>query len=358
MKLNIFALVVGTAIAGISIGSATASAENFVVEGSNNGVNKALNTNNNFSKIDGNPRMSIWDYSANDPDQQFDRIQGNRGGKLLQHRSTGKCMNLYYLSNGGAITTWPCDKNDPSQNFDITDVGGGYLQIRRTGTNFCVDSPNRNNGVQVLAWPCVNNSNQRFKNSVATIPNPPQPPSNNGGAYYRNFEGFINFAVGKNNITRLDKNAPVLTGQCVTLIARYIQEVYLTGSDRTKERSFSNGRATANTVASNFPNFFSPTTTQGVPNRGAIVSFPDMGYVKDSVKDGCPNNLCGHTAIVMKSEQLPNGQRRFWIMDSNGDGKAPNTQVKEYYWDWIDISTGFSTSGKYYGKNIYWTNPK
>lgn len=350
-KINIFGLVVGTAIVGISIGNATASAENFVVEGSNNGVNKALNTNNNFSKIDGNPRMSIWDYNPNDADQQFDRIQGSLGGTLLKHRSTGKCLNAYYVSNGGVVTTWPCDTRDPAQNFNITDAGGGSLQIRRTGTNFCVDSPTRDNGGKIHLWQCVNNSNQRFKNSV-TI------PSNNGGVYYRNFEGFINFAVGKNNITRLDKNLPVLTGQCVTLIARYIQEVYLTGSDRTQERSFSNGRDTAKTVASSFPNFFSPTTTQGVPVRGAIVSFPDMGYVKDSIKDGCPNNLCGHTAIVMKSEQLPNGQRRFWIMDSNGDGKAPNTQVKEYYWDWIDISTGFSTSGKYYGKNIYWTNPK
>jgi hypothetical protein len=176
-KINIFGLVVGTAIVNISIGNATASAENFVVEGSNNGVNKALNTNNNFSKIDGYPRMSIWDSNPNDADQQFDRIQGNRGGTLLQHRSTGNCMNLYYLSNGGPITTWPCDKNDPSQNFDITDVGGSYLRIRRTGTNLCVDSQNRNNGVQVHAWQCVNNSNQRFKNSVTT-PSQPTPPVN------------------------------------------------------------------------------------------------------------------------------------------------------------------------------------
>ena len=66
MKLNIFALV---AIAGVSIGSVTASAENFVVEGSNNGVNKALNTNNKFSKIDRTPRMPLWDFSANDADQ-------------------------------------------------------------------------------------------------------------------------------------------------------------------------------------------------------------------------------------------------------------------------------------------------
>ena len=329
--------------------SSPVSAETFSIDGSN----KALNTNNNFSKIDGNPRLSIWDSNPNDADQQFDRIAGTRGGTLLKQRSTGKCINVHYLYNGGLVNVWTCNPADPDQNLNITSVGGGYSQIQRTGTNLCIDSPTRDNGGKTHVWQCVNNTNQRFRNSGTTIPNPPQPPSNNGGLYYRNFEGFINFAVGQVGIARLDTSN--YKGQCVTLIARYIQEVYLTGSDRTKSITLNNGFGTANAVASQFSQFFSPVTNQGLPKRGAVVSFPDIGYVKDSIKDGCPNNYCGHTAIVMESKQLPNGQRQIRIMDSNGNGLAPNTSVKEYYSSWINIPNGTANG---YGNNIYWTNPK
>ena len=66
-KFNIFGLVVGTAIVGVSIGSSAVSAETFVLNG-----NKALNTNPSFRLIDGSPRMSTWEHSLSDPDQNFD----------------------------------------------------------------------------------------------------------------------------------------------------------------------------------------------------------------------------------------------------------------------------------------------
>ena len=176
-----------TAAGSLLIISSSASAENFVLDG-----NKALNTNNNFSKIDGNPRLSIWDFSPNDNDQQFDRIGGSRGGTLLKHRSTGKCLNAHYLSNGGLVNTWACNAADPDQNFTITDLGGGYSQIKRTGTNLCVDSPTRDNGGKVHLWECVNNSNQRFKNTGTTVIVPPpaigQP--NFSSALYRSSNPF------------------------------------------------------------------------------------------------------------------------------------------------------------------------
>ena len=325
-----------SAACSLLIISSSASAENFVLDG-----NKALNTNNNFSKIDNNPRMSIWNFTPNDNDQQFDRMGGSRGGTLLKHRSTGKCLNAHYLSNGGLVNTWACNASDPDQNFTITSLGNGYSQIKRTGTNLCVDSSSRDNGGKVHNWECVNNSNQRFKNAGTTIPQPPQPPTNNGGAYYRNFERFINFAVGQVGIARLDTSN--YKGQCVTLIARYIQEVYLTGSDRTKSVTLGNGKDTASGVASTFSAYFSPTTSQGLPVRGAVVSFPGIG------------GIYGHTAIVMESKQLPNGQRQIRIMDSNGDSKDAASKVTEYYTRWINIPNGTANG---YGNNIYWTNPK
>ncbi|MTJ15844.1 MULTISPECIES: RICIN domain-containing protein [unclassified Dolichospermum] len=172
-KFNLIALLAGTTIVTTFIGGAAALAENFVVDGSN----KALNTNNNFRRVDGNPVMSLWDFNSNDRDQQFDRIPGNRGGTLLRHGSTGKCVNSHYLTNGGVLNTWSCDANDPDQNFNIISLGNGLSQIQRTGTNLCVDSPTRDNGGKIHVWQCDrNNPNQRFRNGAAT---PPPPPADN-----------------------------------------------------------------------------------------------------------------------------------------------------------------------------------
>jgi hypothetical protein len=313
--------------------ASSSNAENFVVDG-----NKALNTNNSFVKLDGQPRMAIWDFNPNDNDQQFDRIQGGRGGTLLKHRSTGKCLNVHYLSNGGLVNTWPCNAGDPDQNFNITALGGGYSQIQRTGTNLCLDSPTRDQGGKVHVWQCVNNANQRWKNSSVIV----NPPPVTGGPYYRNFEGFIHFAIGQMSIARLDPQTWDSRGQCVTLIARYIQEVYSTGADRTRSIAFGNGKDTANVVASAFSQYFLPATSSGLPNRGAVVSFPQLG------------GGYGHTAIVMQSRTLSNGQRQMTIMDSNKNGLAPNTQVQEYFY-WINIPDGRANG---YGNNIYWTNTR
>ena len=162
----------------VASSNASASAENFIVDGSK----KALNTNNNFRKVDGNPVMSIWDFSSTDRDQQFERLQGNRGGTLLRHVSTGKCLNIHYLKNEGVVNTWPCNANDPDQNLNINSLGNGFVQIQRTGTNLCVDSPNRDQGGKVHVYTCDrNNSNQRFSGSIVSQPpQPPKPPSNSG----------------------------------------------------------------------------------------------------------------------------------------------------------------------------------
>ncbi len=161
--MNKFNVLVLFTIVSTFIGGAAALAENFVVDGSN----KALNTNNNFRKVDGNPVMSLWDFNSTDRDQQFDRISGNRGGTLLRHGSTGKCLNSHYLTNGGQVNTWPCDANDPDQNFTINSLGNGLSQLQRTGTNLCVDSSTRDNGGIVHVWQCDrNNPNQRFRNGI------------------------------------------------------------------------------------------------------------------------------------------------------------------------------------------------
>ncbi|MBD1902053.1 ricin-type beta-trefoil lectin domain protein [Trichocoleus sp. DQ-A3] len=135
--------------------------------------NVALNTNTNFRRINGQPRMAIWERNPNDndPDQQFDIFQGNKGGSLLKHGSTGMCLNAYNPANGSEINVWNCNADDPDQNWDLIDVGDGRKLIKRTGTPLCVDTPTRDNGGKVHLWTCdSNNPNQRWRSSAATSP--------------------------------------------------------------------------------------------------------------------------------------------------------------------------------------------
>jgi hypothetical protein len=107
-----------------------------------------------------------------------------------------------------------------------------------------------------------------------------------------------------------------------------------------------NGKDTANVVANLFSQYFQPATNQGLPKRGAVISFPTIGVVNGVTY--------GHTAIVMESRTL-NGQGQVRIMDSNGDNLNENSIVREYYTRWINIPDGRANG---YGNNIYWTNPR
>ncbi len=291
------------------------AAETFSVNG-----NKALNTNYGFRRFDGEPRMSIFQRNDNDPDQQFDRLNGNLGGTLLKHRTTGKCLNAHYLSNGAEINVWGCNGSDPDQNWDMLHQGNGVNLIQRRGTNLCVDSPTRNDVGKVHLWTCdANNANQRFQSSQ--------------GGETQKAEEFFRWANGQYSITRLDRSD--LNGQCATLIMRYMQEVFLNRS--TANRAYGHGKDVASGVATQHSNFFEPVTTQGLPKRGAVISFKSTGAYMQ----------WGHVGIVMESRYV-GAQRQIKLMDSNGDGNAPNTKVRVS--DWIDINSVGGTLG--------WTNPR
>lgn len=147
-----------------------AKAESFVVDG-----NQALNTNNSFRQVNGQPRMATWQYNPNDPDQQFDRLPGSLGGILLRNRTTGKCLNAYTVDNGSEVNVYPCIPNAIYQNFNLLPQGNGYFLIQRTGTNKCVDTSDRKNGGITHMWDCMpSNSNQLWRSStqIAVAPAP------------------------------------------------------------------------------------------------------------------------------------------------------------------------------------------
>lgn len=139
-----------------------------------------LNTNNNFARIDGQPKMSTWQTNPNDNDQQFDQVRGNRGGMMLKHRSTGKCVNAY-RGNGSEFNVWPCNANDGDQNWNIINLGGGKVQLQKVGTNLCIDMPERRNYGRVHMIVCDrNNGNQQWVSSSQTTQPPVvQPPVQN-----------------------------------------------------------------------------------------------------------------------------------------------------------------------------------
>ncbi|MEM9946744.1 MAG: RICIN domain-containing protein [Cyanobacteria bacterium P01_D01_bin.36] len=128
----------------------------------------ALNTNNRFRRIYGQPRMSLWRHNINDRDQQFTRLRNPDGSYRLQHRSTGKCLNAHHKWNGGEVNVWPCNPHDADQKFDFVNVGSGASLIRRRGTNLCVDAPTFTNYGRIHLWQCMSgNPHQRwFSNNI------------------------------------------------------------------------------------------------------------------------------------------------------------------------------------------------
>ncbi|MCC2694865.1 RICIN domain-containing protein [Nodularia sp. LEGE 04288] len=151
----------------------------------------ALNTNNNFRRIDGQPRMSIYRRNDNDPDQQFDiLLPAVNGGIRLKHRSTGKCLNGHRTANGSEINVWNCDENDIDQRWKVIPIANGYNLIQRMGTNKCVDTPTRDNSGIVHLWDCdSNNPNQRWRSSAGQVSTPPSNgqvnlPFRNGQTWY------------------------------------------------------------------------------------------------------------------------------------------------------------------------------
>ncbi|HEY9880534.1 MAG TPA: peptidoglycan DD-metalloendopeptidase family protein [Leptolyngbyaceae cyanobacterium] len=155
--------------AAVPVNMGSAQAQNFETFSVNGGM--ALNTNNNFRRIDGQPRMGIWQHNVSDPDQQFQRLRQPDGTFLLKHRSTGKCLNAYRRFVGAEVNVWDCNSNDSDQKFVLTSLSSSVWQIKRSGTNLCVDSPTRQNGGIIHLQDCnANNGNQRWQSSLQTPP--------------------------------------------------------------------------------------------------------------------------------------------------------------------------------------------
>jgi hypothetical protein len=124
------------------------------------GFGVSLNTNYNYRRIYGEPRMSVYATNPNDGDQQFDRIQGNAGW-MLKHRGTGKCLNAYSKYSGAEPFVWPCNPADMDQNWEMLDKGNGYVLYRLKNTGMCLtlEPPVGNSSIVALRDCAYNGAN-------------------------------------------------------------------------------------------------------------------------------------------------------------------------------------------------------
>lgn len=248
MSNKLWLALTTAAVSSLFIGTSAAQAvETFSID------NIALNTNSSFRLINGHPRMSIYQRNDSDPDQQFDRMPGNRGGTLLKHRSTGKCLNAHYVSGGAEINVWPCDANDPDQNWNLDSVSDGRILIKRTGTNLCVDTPTRNNLGNVILWGCDgNNPNQRWRSSAVQSPINGQKFTmteyyqrlygHTQAASYRDFyKDYPHQAIDSNVVGNASKAVRALVGG----------EVKNVKPGKVVQNPYSNGKCQNNSEASN-----------------------------------------------------------------------------------------------------------
>jgi hypothetical protein len=193
-------------------------------------------------------------------------------------------------------------------------------------------------------------ANQRWQNgSTNPTPQPPTPSTQRNSQ--RKVNDFVNQWNGKTGIDRYDERASYWgrfnsRGQCVTLIARYLQDHY--GASRTS-LGIGNGGQTAATVGSNFSGSFLPLSDPSDPIPGSILSFPNSPG-----SGNCNGRLCGHVALVVTSQRDGN-QLKIKILESNyglnNIGVNSRVQLSD-----ITVNTqNYTVPGR---GNVQWVNPR
>jgi surface antigen len=170
-------------------------------------------------------------------------------------------------------------------------------------------------------------------NTVTSCNTTPPPP--NQRASQRKINDFVNQWNGKTGITRYDLGGSGYNGQCVTLVARYLQDHY--GASKTN-LVIGNGGQTARKVGTEFSSFIWDTKDDPMP--GSIMSFPSIG------------GGYGHVALVV-SAQRSGTNLNVQILDSNGDNAGPNSVVRLRN---ITVNTQSWTAPGY--GSILYSNPR
>jgi CHAP domain len=152
---------------------------------------------------------------------------------------------------------------------------------------------------------------------------------------------FVSRFNGVENIARLDTSA--YSGECVSLVARYLQEEYFGGSG--KSLWLNNGGGTADAVASNHSNHFGSISDPSDPIAGAVISFPGIG------------GGYGHVALVTGATRINQQEIQIDIIDSNSGGETLQNLTATVQTHTLVMNTN-NFSAPSYGSGIRWTNPR
>jgi hypothetical protein len=283
-------------------------------------------------------------------------------GKVLWATGTeGRATKLAVQSDGNVVLY---DKQAKALWATNTDRNpGAFFALQRDGNFVVYNGSNpiwatNTSGGTFTTVSAASNWQGSGNQTVTQVPSPPpsskKPPIAHEPikqtpppprASQLNVNKFVkDFPLGTKQITR---GNGILPGQCVTLIARYLENHY----NAPKHFLYSNGGQTAATVAQLFPNDFSLISNTDDPIPGSIISFPNAAKSGDC--EG--GRLCGHVALVVSSTRNGNNLQ-VTILDSNWIGRVVDRRSLTIY-NPPRTSTA-SSSDPNYGSGISWVNPK
>jgi surface antigen len=261
---------------------------------------------------------------------------------------------LYRKSNGQALWATGTDRRNVKQT--VFQADGNLVIYNTSNTPIWASGTDRRGGAKLAVqddgnFVMYNSQNQPLwqTNTLTSCappiippvtppvqdPKPPVVPPRVERDSLRKINDFVNQWNGKTGITRYDLGGSDYNGQCVTLVARYLQDHY--GASKTG-LVIGNGGQTARTVGTNFSSFIWETNDDPMP--GSIISFPSLGYGY------------GHVALVVSAKR-DGTNLKVQILDSNGDNAGPNSVVRLRD---INVDTRSWTAGNY--GSILYSNPR
>lgn len=271
-------------------------------------------------------------------------VKSNNQCVSLNAQADGNLV-LYKQSNGQALWHTATYGRNVKQTIFQTD---GNLVIYNTSNQpVWASNTDRRGATQLIVQDDGNVVMYNAKNQPIWATNTVtscQPAPRRERDSKRKVNDFVNQWNGRTGITRYDFRDSWATGQCVTLIARYLQDHY--GASKTS-LTLDHGRGTAASVGRQFTNSFLPLSDKSDPIQGSIISFPQIGL---RLPDG---SISGHVALVVSSQRSGNNLN-IQILDSNLDGAGSNSVVRLRN---ITVNTQNNTATGY-GSSIQWVNPK
>jgi hypothetical protein len=283
-------------------------------------------------------------------------------------KSTNQCFSLnaqsdgnlvlYRQSNGQAL--WDTKTYGKNVNRTIFQNDGNLVIYNTSNNAVWASNTDRRGGTRVTVQDDGNfvmyNAQNQALWATNTVTSCSLPPSTSHSTSQSNINNFVAKFKGYVNIRR-DDYPNSYGGQCVTLIARYLEDYYGGSKDPKNPMGLDNGRGTAQAVANQFSPYFSPVSDPSDPIPGSIISFPNAplsGYCDPPYYNKV---LCGHVALVVSSQRINGNSLSVTILDSNGDGNAKNGNSVVTLRPNIIIDTR-NSSASGYGSGIYWINPK